>query len=103
MSVRNYHPISLLSNTSKVYKMIDYVSGFIYVSNVLPVKSGVPQCSILGPLLFIIYINGMTSSIINANLFLFADDAKCFKNVDSYSEQQLLQEDIHKLPVQLEH
>ena len=41
----------------------------------------------------------MSSSITNSNLFLFADDAKCFRNVDSYSEQQLLQHDINSLLV----
>ena len=65
--------------------------------NILPVKSGVPQGSILGPLLFLIYINNMISSITNYNLFLFADNAKCFRNVDSYSEQQLLQHDTNSL------
>ena len=41
----------------------------------------------------------MTSSITNANnyLFLFAPDAKYFKNVNSYSEQQILQQDINSL------
>ena len=37
-------------------------------------------------------IDDMTSSI---NLFLFADDAKCFKNIETYSQQQLLQYDIN--------
>ena len=32
---------------------------------------------------------------------LFADDAKCFKNANSYSRQQLLQQDIAKLTAQL--
>ena len=45
-------------------------------SNFLTVKSGVLQGSILGPLLFLLYMNDMVSSI--ANLIMFADDTNFF-------------------------
>ena len=44
------------------------------LSNKCPVKYGVPQCLILGPLLFILYINDLPLSISNCNTDMYADD-----------------------------
>ncbi len=45
-----------------------------YVSNSLPIEHGVPKGSILGPILFLLYVNDMPSSIKNGRTVLFADD-----------------------------
>ena len=48
-------------------------------SDPLPVFTEVPQGGIIGPLLFIIHINDITSEIvIHSNINLFADDTKIF-------------------------
>ena len=45
-----------------------------------PIYSGVPQGSVLGPLLFLIYINDLTDNI-TSNMKLFADDSSLFARV----------------------
>ena len=52
------------------------------VSNWKSVLSGVPQGSVLGPLLFLIYINDLDGNI-TSNVFKFADDTKVFRKVNT--------------------
>jgi len=55
-------------------------------SNWANVDAGVPQGSVLGPLLFIIYINDISSVINHCNIRLFADDTCLFIEVDNRAD-----------------
>ena len=66
-------------------------------SNWLPLYSGVPQGSVLGPLLFLIYINDLSDNI-SCNMKLFADDASIFvKVLDVGMSNQLIKADLDKV------
>ncbi len=60
------------------------------MSDTLLVLSGVPQGSILGPLLFILYVNDIPDAVNHSHCYLFADDAKLLKVIKSTSDHNEL-------------
>ena len=61
-----------------------------------PVLSGVPQGTVLGPLLFPLYINDISSDI-ESEIRLFADDCVCYHEIKEEVDTMELLRDIHRL------
>jgi len=71
----------------------------IYRSSSMEINQGVSQGSVLGLLLFLLYINDLPVNIHNANLVMFADDINV---LISDSDERLLQTKIDKVVAELE-
>ena len=63
-------------------------------SNPLAVISGVPQGSVLGPLLFLAYIDGVARSVHHSKVIMYADDIVLYRTIKKPSDFTLLQEDV---------
>ncbi len=65
-------------------------------SSKVPVTSGVPQGSVLGPVIFLIYMNDLPE-FMNSFIKIFADNTKIFRRIEKADDCKALQSDINKL------
>ena len=65
-------------------------------SEPIHVKSGVPQGSVLGPVLFLVFINDLPASIRSSSR-LFADDCVVYREIQTQNDCHILQDDLQKL------
>ena len=69
-------------------------------SEPLPILSGVSQGSILGPLLFIIYVNDLPKSVSqDTTMAIFADDTKCYRPIKNSEDNKTLQSDLDNITI----
>jgi hypothetical protein len=66
-------------------------------SKPLPVRSGVPQGSILGPTLFLLYVSDLLEAPTSSRAIMFADDTKIFSAIKSQDDFTALQTDLGTL------
>ena len=89
-------------------KLLDWINDFLrgrvqtvrvdgHFSSYQKVISGVPQGSVLGPILFLVYVMDLDQCLAKVGAFTFADDTKIFMAIKSCSDQVDLKRDLNQV------
>ena len=108
--------LNLLIHKLKKYgfhgKLIEWIKSFLFDreqvvvlngvhSDIAKVLSGVPQGSVLGPLLFILFINDLEQVVASSRVSFFADDTRVSKQIGCFEDCELLQRPRDTLDIAL--
>ena len=63
------------------------------ISNFIEVTSGIPQGSVIGPLLFLVYVNDLPINI-KSSIRLFADDCILYRRIRNNEDREIMQRDL---------
>lgn len=94
-----YDLIKSYMSNRKQFVLLKTESG-VYKSNITHIKYGVPQCSVLGPLLFLIYVNDIKYCRLNLKIVLYADDTSIVCKKESCNELETQCNNVTKEIVQ---